>query len=188
MKRPMRIFYVPDNATMPMDTEDTGGKSARMSDKIAEASALATPSMNVNEKEQAEAKKYKKKSMNLTDMSEGGKGGRKSDDITATSMRMPVTPNKKQQCKRKQVAPKKFQTATKKGLEDYFGKGKRAPAPSTEGNPISAVVQRRTKHSDTHQGMGGNGNGSFRAKPDGHGVSDNNKWSTPNTKKRNKSC
>ncbi len=59
--------------------------------------------------------------------------------------------------------------------------------PSTKGNPISAVIQRRTKRSDTQQGTGGNGDGSFRAKPDGHGVSDNNKWSTPNTKKGNKS-
>jgi hypothetical protein len=60
--------------------------------------------------------------------------------------------------------------------------------PSTEGNPISAVVQRRTEHGDTRQSMEGNGDGSFRAKPDGHGVSDDNKWSTPNTKKGNKSC
>jgi hypothetical protein len=187
LKRPTCIFYVPDNATMLMNTEDTGGNSARKSNKIAEASAAATPSMNINEKEQADAKKYKKKSMNLTDMSEGGKGAHKSNDITATPMRMTVTPNEKQQCERKQVAPKKMRTAMKKGLEDYFGKGKRAPVPSMEGNPISAVVQRHTKHGDTQQGMGGDGDGSFCAKPDGHGVSDNNKWSTPNTKKGNKS-
>ncbi len=65
---------MPDNATMLMDTEDTGGKLASKSNKIAEASAAAMLSMNVNEKEQAEAKKYKKKSMNLTDTLEGGKG------------------------------------------------------------------------------------------------------------------
>ncbi len=72
-----------------------------------------------------------------------------------------MTPNKKQQPKCEQVAPKKLQTAMKKGLEDYFGKGKRAPVPSTEGNPISAVVQRRTERGDTQQDMGGNGDGSF---------------------------
>jgi hypothetical protein len=143
--------------------------------------------MNVNKKEQAEAKKYKKKSMNLTDTSEGGKGARKSNDITATPMRMTVTPNKKQQREREQVAPKKLQTAMKKGLEDYFGKCKRAPVPSTEGNPISAVVQRHTERGDTQQGMGGDGDGSFHAKLDGHGVSNNNKWSTPKMKKGNKS-
>ncbi len=64
---------MPDNATMLMDTKDTGGKLARKSDKIAEASAAATPSVNFNKKEQAEAKKYKKKLMNLTDTLEGGK-------------------------------------------------------------------------------------------------------------------
>ncbi len=52
---------MPDNVTMLMDTEDTGGKSARKSNKITEASSAATPSVNVNKKEQAEAKKYKKK-------------------------------------------------------------------------------------------------------------------------------
>jgi hypothetical protein len=187
LKRPTCFFYVPDNATMLMDTEDTGGKSARKTDKITEASAAATPSVNVNKKEQAEAKKCKKKSMNLTDTSWGGKGARKSNDITATPMRMTVTPNKKQQHEREQVAPKKLRTAMKKSLKDYFGKGKRAPVPLTKGNPITAVVQRRTECGDTQQGTGGDGNGSFCAKPDGHGVSDNNKWSIPNTKKGNKS-
>ncbi len=187
MKRLTRIFYVPDNATMLMDTEETGGKSARKSDKIAEMSAAVTQSVKVNKKEQAEAKKYKKKLINLTDMSEGGKGARKSNDITATPMRMTVTPNEKQQCKSEQDAPKKLHTAMKKGLKDYFGKGKRAPVPSTKGNLFSAVVQRRTERGDTQQGMGGKGDGSFCAKPDGHGVSNNNKWSTPNRKKGNKS-
>jgi hypothetical protein len=76
----------------------------------------------------------------------------------------------------------------KKGLGDYFGKGKRAPVPSTKGNPILAVVQRRTECGDTQQGMGGNGNGSSPTKPNGHKVSNNNKWSTPNMTKGNKSC
>jgi hypothetical protein len=47
---------------------------------------------------------------------EGGKGARKSDDITATLMRMTVTPNKKQQKERKQDAPKKLRMVMKKGL------------------------------------------------------------------------
>ena len=71
------------------------------SDEITEALAAATPSVNVNKREQAEAKKYKKKLMNLTDTSEGGgEGARKSNDITATQMRKSVTPNKKQQRER----------------------------------------------------------------------------------------
>jgi hypothetical protein len=187
LKRPTQFFYVPDNATMLMDMEDTGGKLVRKSNKIAKASAAAMPSVNINKKEQAEANKYKKKSMNLTDTSEGGKGARKSNDITATPMRMTVTPNEKQQREREQVTPKKSRTAMKKGLKDYFGKGKRAPVPSMKGNLILAVVQRRTEHGDTQQGMGGDGDGSFHAKLDGHGVWDNNKWSTSNTKKGNKS-
>ena len=77
--------------------------------------------------------------------------------------------------------------AMKKGLEDYFGKGKRAPVPLTKRNPISAVVQRRTMHGDTQQDTGGAGDGSSRAKLDGHGVSNNNKWPTPNMTKQNKS-
>ena len=106
MKRPTRIFYVPDNANMLMDSEVTCGKLARKSYEIVEESAAVTPSMNANEREQAEATKYTKKSINLTDMLEGGKDARKSNDITATPMRMTVTPNKKQQRKRKQEEPK----------------------------------------------------------------------------------
>ncbi len=129
MKRPARIFYVPDNATMLMDMEDTGGKSAHKSNKIAEASAAAMPSVNINEKEQAEAKKYKKNLMNLTDTSEGGKGARKSNDITTTPMRMTVTPNEKHQCKHEQVAPKKLRMAMKKGQrqESHSAINKREP-------------------------------------------------------------
>ncbi len=53
-------FYVPDNATMLMDMENTGGKLAHKSNKIAEASAAATLRVNVNEKEQAEATSIKR--------------------------------------------------------------------------------------------------------------------------------
>ncbi len=48
---------------------------------------------------------------------EEGKGARKSDNITATLMRTAVTPNNKQQSKREQEAPKKPQSAMKKGLK-----------------------------------------------------------------------
>ena len=97
-----------------------------------EAPAEAMPSMSITKNERAEAKRYTEKSTNLTDLSEGGKGARKSDDIMATPMRMTVTPNKKQQRKQEQVAPKELQTAMKKGLEVYSGKGERAPVQSTK--------------------------------------------------------
>ncbi len=113
---------------MLMDMEDTGGKSARKSNKIAETSAAATPRVNVNEKEQAEAKKYKKKSMNLTDMLEGGKGTRKSNDITATPMRMTVTPNEKQQSKREQVAPTKIANGHEEGPQRLFWQRQESPS------------------------------------------------------------
>ena len=77
----------------------------------------------------------------------------------------------------------------KKGLEDYFGKGMRAPVPSTKGNPISAVIQRRTKCGDRQQGTGDNRDGSSHTnKPDGHGVSNNNQCSAANMTKGNKYC
>ncbi len=87
---------------------------------------------------------------------EGGIGAYKCNDITATPMRMTVTPNEKQQREHKQDAPKKSQTVMKKGLEDYFGKGKRTPVPSTKENPISTVVQRREEQGNTPTGTGGN--------------------------------
>jgi hypothetical protein len=76
---------------------------------------------------------------------EGGEGACKSNNIMATPMRMTVTPNKKQQRERKQDAPKKLQTVMKKGLENYFGRVKRTPVPSTKGNPISTMVVQRHK-------------------------------------------
>ena len=80
-----------------------------------------------------------------------------------------------------------MQTAIKKGLEDYFGKGKRAPVPLTKENPISAVVQRCTERCDLQQDMADNGGGSARTNPDGLGVSNSNERSTPNTTKGNTS-
>jgi hypothetical protein len=169
---------VPDKANMLMDTEETGEKSAHKSNEITEASAAVTPSVNVNKREQAKAKKYRKKVMNLTDTLEEGKSARKSNDITATPMRMTVTPNKKLQQEWEQDTLKKLQMAMKKGLEVIFGKGKRAPVPSMKRNPISAIVQRRTERGNSPQGTGGNGNGSFRTKPDGHGVRQQQKVNT----------
>jgi hypothetical protein len=74
---------------------------------------------------------------------EGGKSGRKSNDVTATLMRITalvVTPNKQQHGKQDQDAPKKSRINVKKGLAAYLGAGKRVSAPSKEGNPISRVV------------------------------------------------
>ncbi len=72
-----------------------------------------------------------------------GKGARKSADITATPMRAEVTPNGKQGREHEQEAPKKSWGIVKKGLDDYFGKGKRIPTPSTKGDPVTTVSQRR---------------------------------------------
>ncbi len=69
------------------------------------------------------------------------KGACKSNDITATPMRTVVTPNDKQQSKRKQKVPKKPQSAMKKGLKNYLGQGKRFPLPSTAGNTIATVLR-----------------------------------------------
>ncbi len=74
------------------------------------------------------------------------------------------------------------------GPQRLLGKGKRAPVPLTKGNLISAVVQRCIECSDPPQDTDGNGSGSACTKPDGLGVSDINKRSTPNTTKGTKSC
>ncbi len=78
----------------------------------------------------------------VEDTMERGKAARKSDDITNTLARAKVTPNGKQNRKREQDPPKKSRGDIKKGIKDYFGKGKRVSAPSTEGDPVSMVVQR----------------------------------------------
>jgi hypothetical protein len=77
------------------------------------------------------------------DTTKRGKGARKSAGITATPMRAEETPNGKQGREHKQEAPKKSWGIVKKGLDDYFGKGKRIPAPSTKGDLVTMVVQRR---------------------------------------------
>jgi hypothetical protein len=79
----------------------------------------------------------------VEDTRERGKAACKSDDITNTPARVKVTPNGKQNREREQDPPKKSRRDIKKGIKDYFGKGKRVSAPSTEGDPVTTVVQRR---------------------------------------------
>jgi hypothetical protein len=123
--------------------------------------------------------------MNSTETTEGGKAGRKSANITASLTRgipKAVTPNGKQPKEREQDAPKKLRTDMKKGLQAYFGAGKRIPAPSNGGNPILAVVQRREGQGNTPRGKSGNDVELNAEKEENR---DNNKTmrSTPNTKK-----
>jgi hypothetical protein len=87
-----------------------------------------------------------------TMQAEEGKAGRKSNKITKTSTRNPsvaVTPSMKVS-KREQVEAKKVKQIRKKELEAYFGKGSRVQAPSREGTPINAVLQRREKGRPDH--------------------------------------
>jgi hypothetical protein len=56
-----------------------------------------------------------------------------------------------------------------------------------KGTQSITVVQRRKEQGNTPTGTGGDGAGAFNAKTDGHGVSNNTKWSTPITNKQNKS-
>jgi hypothetical protein len=83
-----------------------------------------------------------RETMKIVGTTERGKDARKSDNITATQMRAEVTPNAKQSRERQQEPPKKLRGDVKKGLKDYVGVGKRIPAPSMEGDPVTMVVQR----------------------------------------------
>ena len=111
---------------------------------------------------------------------EEGKGARKSDDITATPMRMAVTPNDKQQSERKQEATKNPRSTMKKDLINYFGTGKRSPAPSTADNVIATVLQRCELQGGTPKGMGDSGAGAGGEK------CNIDSWLTPIAKKGNK--
>ncbi len=105
---------------------------------------------------------------------EEGKGARKSDDITATPIRKALP----QQSEREQVLPKKPRSALKKNLTAYFGDGKRSPVPTTTGNPIDTVIQRRESQPGTPKGKGG-------SKTEAGGKSDDaNSWCTPIAKKK----
>ncbi len=79
----------------------------------------------------------------VEDTMERGEAARKSNNITNTPARAKVTPNGKQNRECKQDPPKKSRGDIKKEVKDYFGEGKRVFAPSTKGNPVSTVVQRR---------------------------------------------
>ena len=109
---------------------------------------------------------------------EDGKGARKSDNITATPIRKALPTSGKQQSKREQELPKKPRLAMKRDLTAYFGKGKRLPGPTTAGNPIDTVIQRRELQIGTPKGKGDSGAGAGGKKDD------NNSWRTPLVKKK----
>jgi hypothetical protein len=79
----------------------------------------------------------------VEDTMERGKAACKSNYITNTPARAKVTPNGKQNRGHEQDPPTKSRGDIKKGIKDYFGEGKRVSALSTEGDPITTVVQRR---------------------------------------------
>jgi hypothetical protein len=109
---------------------------------------------------------------------EDGKGARKSDDITATVIRKALPTSGKQQSEHEQELPKKPRSAMKKDLTAYFGEGKRSPGPTTAGNPIETVIQRRELQTGTPTGKGDSGAGTGGKKDD------NNSWRTPLVKKK----
>jgi hypothetical protein len=86
-------------------------------------------------------------------MKEGeGKAVRKSDKITGTPARpitAAVTPKASE---REQGNTKKSRQIRKQQLEKYFGQGPRVTAPSKEGTPIDAVLQRRERGPDHDEG------------------------------------
>ena len=112
---------------------------------------------------------------------EDGRGARKSDNITATPTRTALTTSKNQQSEREQEPPKKPRSVLKKDLTEYFGQGKRSPVPTTAGNPIETVIQRREMQAvlGTPTGKEDSGTG------EGGKKDDNNSWLTPLVK-RNK--
>jgi hypothetical protein len=89
-------------------------------------------------------------------MKEGeGKAVRKSDEITETPARpisAAVTPKASE---REQANTKKSKQIRKQQLEEYFGQGPRVTAPSKEGTPIDAVLQRRERGLNHDEGKRG---------------------------------
>ncbi len=77
-----------------------------------------------------------------------------------------------------QDVPKKLRPAMKKDLTDFFGQAKRAPGPTTAGNPIETVIQCRVSKVGTTTGKGDS-----RAGVGGQ-TDDNNSWCTPLAKKK----
>ena len=80
-------------------------------------------------------------------------------DIAATPIRKALPTSGKQQSKCEQVLPKKPRSALKKDLTAFFSKGKRSPVPTTAGNPIETVIQRRELQRGTPTGKGDSGAG-----------------------------
>ena len=74
--------------------------------------------------------------------------------------------------------PKKLGSTMKKDPPDFFGQGKRAPSPTTAGNPIATVIQRRVLQVGSPTGKGDRGTGAGGKKDD------NNSWRTPLVKKK----
>jgi len=74
--------------------------------------------------------------------------------------------------------PKKPRLAMNKNLTAFFGEGKRSPRPTTAGNPIKTVIQRRKLQRGTPTGKGDSGAGAGGKKDD------NNSWRTPLVKKK----
>ena len=109
---------------------------------------------------------------------EDGKGARKSDNIAATPIRKALPTSGKQQSKCEQVLPKKPRSALKKDLTAFFSKGKRSPVPTTAGNPIETVIQRRELQRGTPMGKGDSGAGAGGKKDE------NNSWCKPLVKKK----
>ena len=102
----------------------------------------------------------------------------KSGDITATPSRTAPTTRKTQQREREQDVPKKLRSAMKKELTDFFSQGKRAPGPTTAGNPIDTVIQHCVLKVGTPTGEGDSRAGAGGQKDD------NNSWCTPLVKKK----
>jgi hypothetical protein len=79
----------------------------------------------------------------------------------------------------------KLRMDTKKGLEAYFGTGKRIPALSKDRNLISMVVQRREGRGDTPRGKSG-GKVEPNTEKEGEGDNNNTVRLTLNTNKGTK--
>jgi hypothetical protein len=127
--------------------------------------------------------------MNPIETKGRGKTGCKSANVTAMLKRgtlMGVMPNGKQTKEQKQEARKKLQTDMNKGLEVYFGAGKRIPTPSKDGKPISTVVQTREGRGNTPSKNSTN-KVVLNTGKDGEGDNGNTVRSTPGTKKGTKS-
>ena len=90
-----------------------------------------------------------------------GKAACKSGKITwtpACPILAAVTPKAS---KREQANNKKWKQIRKQQLEEFFGQGPQVTAPSKEGTPINAVLQRRARGLDHDKGKRGETNSSL---------------------------